>query len=118
MLRLLLSALYPPFGSNIAEAIFGSKSISVYEYVSYLRCFKWLARWYVVKCDSKFKQVKGFGYARRLVVNIGVNRIELYRTIELYFPLTRLLDFVVWSTATHKDKKTTMYEFLVNTCSI
>jgi len=109
MIHLLLSALYPPFDNNIAEILFG-ESISVSNYAGYLRCLRQLAEWYVSECGNGFERVKGFGYARKLSVDIGVGRVELY------LPLTRLLDFVVWSAASPKDDKT-LYEYFMDVCT-
>ena len=63
--------------------------VDYHKYVDYLRCFSQLAEWFVMKCGSGFERVKGFGYARRLSVDVGMGRVELY------LPLTRLLDFVI-----------------------
>jgi len=111
-LHLLLPAIYPPFDANISKALFGSKTLSTNGYVKYLRCFKQLAAWYVKNCGG-FEPVEGLGYARKLVLGTGAGRIELY------LPLTRLLDFVVWSESTHKPgEKGTIYEYIIKICSV
>ncbi|BES82205.1 hypothetical protein [Pyrodictium abyssi] len=125
-LHILMPSIFAAFDGNIACVVFsenprerciggnkGGKAnkrlVNVENYVRYSICLGRLARYLVDRCDFGFEPTPGFGYARRL--SIG--------GLQLYFPLTRLLDYVVWSMSTvprNKDKDVTVYDQVVKNC--
>ncbi len=113
-LHIVVPSIFPAFDNNIARNVFNVNyregSMSKKRYVLYSVCLGHLARYYVKSCSSEFERVEGFGYARKL---------HLQGDTTLYLPITRLLDYVVWSMSSSPDRskiRRTIYDVIKGNC--
>ncbi len=114
-LHIVMPSIFPAFDGNIARNVLSDNpsergnSMNKKNYVLYSACLGRLAGYYVENCGSEFERVKGFGYARKLYLQGGTT---------LYLPITRLLDYIVWSMSSSPDPKIkrSVYDIVRENC--
>ncbi|WP_317896308.1 hypothetical protein [Pyrofollis japonicus] len=124
-LHLLMPSIFPALDNNIAMQVFDKEQKTATNFAKYTICLGILAKHLIAECSMPFSRVPGLGYAYTLSKDMPFPQTS--RTDDkpasccsfaLYLPITRCLDFTVWSMSsyTRKDGAQTIYDHVTASC--